>query len=99
MSIYAIVTRWGHRAFAATMQPFVVVSSLIGAAAVLGTSPGAFPELSAPMWCGIALAIAAGLGVGQFVNRFVSPKVGRVVVIALGLIGAVIAIAAGVSAL
>jgi hypothetical protein len=51
------------------------------------------------MWLGVAVALIAGLAVGQLANQFVSPAAGRIIVAALGLAGAVIAIAAGVSAL
>lgn len=99
MSIYAVITRWSHRAFAATMQPFVLVSSLIGAFAVLMASPGSLPALSAAMWTGVAIALIAGLAIGHVVNRFVSAPAGRAVVIVLGLIGAITAVTSGFSAL
>lgn len=99
MSIYAVVTKWEHRAFAATMQPFVVVSSIFGASAVLLASPNAIPALNPATWVAVVVALVIGLGLGQLGNRYVSARAGRAVVVALGLVGAVTAIVSGISAL
>ncbi|MHC9043260.1 sulfite exporter TauE/SafE family protein [Microbacterium saperdae] len=95
MSIYAMVTRWDHRRFAATMQPFVALSSFIGAGAVLLSTPDSTPQLDPVIWLLIVAALVAGLIGGQILHRQVPAGVGRTIVIVLGIVGAITAIASG----
>ncbi|WP_285362916.1 sulfite exporter TauE/SafE family protein [Microbacterium sp. LMC-P-041] len=97
MSIYAVLTRWEHRQFAATMQPFVLFSSLIAAGAVLLSVPDSAPQLPPANWLIIAGALVSGLAIGQLLHRRIPPTIGRIAVIVLGIIGAVTAIVSGVS--
>lgn len=97
MSIYAVATRWEHHRFAATMQPFVALSSLIGAGAVLSSTPDAVPQLSLTVWVLVGIALASGLIGGQLLHHRVPAKWGRAVVIVLGIIGAVTTITSGIT--
>ena len=99
MSIYAVASDWPHRRFAATMQPYVAFSSLIGAGAVLLVEPTALPDLPGWMWAAVGAALAAGLVGGSVLSRIVSESTGRAIVVTLGLIGAASAIASGLSIL
>lgn len=99
MSIYALATRWEHHRFAATMQPFVALSSVIGASAVLLSMPEAVPVLDPTVWVLIIIGIAAGLVGGNALHRVVPPRIGRLTVVLLGVAGAVTAIISGAAAL
>lgn len=97
MSIYAVATRWEHHRFAATMQPFVALSSLIGAGAVLSSMPDAVPQLSLTVWVLVGIALASGLIGGQLLHHRVPANWGRAVVIVLGMIGAATTITSGIT--
>lgn len=99
MTVYAVASRWPHRSFAATMQPYVALSSIVGATACLLAAPGSLPVLPRWMWASALVALAVGLISGNILSNFVSERTGRSVVIILGVIGAVSAIIAGWMAL
>lgn len=96
MSIYAVVTDWEQHKFVGTMQPFVVVCTLIGATAVVTTSPNAIPDLSFGLWAVLIVTLLVGLIAGQYFNRAVSARTGRNIVVLLGMLGALAAIIFGV---
>lgn len=97
MTVYSVVTRWEHRKFAASMQPFVAVVSGIGAVAALTASPGSFPKFAPVEWALMGAALLAGLFGARYLEPFITPKTGRIIVVILGLIGAVSAVVSGIS--
>jgi len=99
MSIYAVLSRWEQRSFAATMQPYTAAISLVAVAASLLTAPRSWPSLSTVEWLLVAAAIIGGLLVGGLLSRVVSPRVGRVIVVVLALVGAVITLVSGLTGL
>jgi uncharacterized membrane protein YfcA len=99
MTIYAVMSRWNQRSFAATMQPYQACVSAVAVPATLVGAPRAWPALTAASWLVIVVAIGIGLVVGNLLSRVVPPAVGRWVVIALALIGAVITLISGARAL
>jgi uncharacterized membrane protein YfcA len=99
MTIYAVLSRWDQRSFAATMQPYQVAVSLVAVAASLAAAPDSWPTLSDGVWLLLAAAMAAGLVVGLLLSRVVAPAVGRVVVVVLALVGAVITLLTGLAGL
>lgn len=96
MSIYAVLSKWEQRSFAATMQPYTAAISLIAVAASLIIAPLSWPALSGALWLILAATIAVGLLVGTLLGRVVSPATARAVVIGLALVGAVITLITGV---
>lgn len=96
MTVYSVITRWEHRKFAASMQPFVAVVSGIGAVAALLASPGSFPTFALPEWSLMAAALLAGLFGARYLEPFITPKAGRIIVVILGLLGAVSAVISGI---
>ncbi len=99
MTVYAVASNWQHRSFAATMQPCVALSSIVGALSVVIGVPSSVPVMPSWLWGSAAAALIAGLVIGQLLARVVRPAVGRWIVITLSAIGAVVAIASGISAL
>lgn len=99
MTIYAVLSRWEAPRFAATMQPYfaslafgAIVSRLIG-------SGGELPELGLLEW-GILLAtLFVGQALGSVVARFISAAWARRGLIAIALIGSVLAILDGLRGL
>lgn len=99
MTIYAVLSKWGQRSFAATMQPYQAAVSLVAILASLVAAPASWPALPGGFWPILAAAIAAGLVAGNLLSRIVSPALGRVVVVTLALIGAVITLVSGITGL
>jgi hypothetical protein len=97
MTIYAVLSRWDQRSFAATMQRYQAAVSLLAVFVSLVAAPTSWPALTGGLWLILAASIAAGLVAGAILSRIVSPGAGRVVVIALALIGAVITLVSGLS--
>jgi uncharacterized protein len=99
MTIYAVLSGWNQRSFAATMQPYQACVSAVAVLATLAGAPESWPALPGASWLVVIAAIGIGLAGGNLLARVVPPAVGRWVVIALALIGAVITLISGTLAL
>ena len=99
MTIYAVLSRWDQRSFAATMQPYQAAVSLVAVLASLLAAPASWPAIPGGYWIIFAAAIAAGLIVGNLLSRIASAAVGRFVVVTLALLGAVITLVSGIAGL
>jgi uncharacterized membrane protein YfcA len=97
MTIYAVLSRWDQRSFAATMQPYQAAVSLVAVVVSLVAAPTSWPALTGGSWLILAASMATGLVAGALLSRIVSAAAGRVVVIALALTGAVITLISGLS--
>lgn len=95
ISIYAVLTRWEHRAFAATLQPYFAVVSSFSLVTKLVVAPDAWPILDWWVWAGIAVAFACGLFVGEHLNSHVSHRAAKAAVIAIAFVGAISAVVNG----
>ncbi|MBB3039796.1 sulfite exporter TauE/SafE family protein [Hoyosella altamirensis] len=100
MVVYALVSRWDQRAFAATMNPVFMTMGLVSflvKVAFGATGPEGLP----PWWTLLAVAatvVVATFG-GGLVARRVSPGMARALALSLAGAGAVVAIFRGVLAL
>jgi len=96
MTIYAVLTRWDQRAFAATLQPFFVVlgvSSFVGKSVLAGGIP---TEYSPWLWGAVVLSMAVGLLVGDVVARRIDPRVARMAVIVISYVGGLVVVFGGI---
>lgn len=94
-SIYAVLTRWEHRQFAATIQPFFAT---LGAAAFFGkivALPDGLPDYDWWLWPLILGCTVVGLAVGERLAGVVSARAARRSVIALAYAGGVVAVLDG----
>ncbi len=94
-SIYAVLTRWEHRQFAATVQPFFAT---LGAAAFVGkvlALPDGLPDYDWWLWPLILGCTVVGLTVGERLARVVSARAARRSVVALAYAGGVVALLDG----
>jgi uncharacterized membrane protein YfcA len=99
IGIYGILTRWEHRPFAATLQPYFVT---LGTAAFVGkivADGGRLPDYDWWLWVLIVACTIVGLTVGEVIARRISAAVARRVVIAISYLGGIAAIIDGVVAL
>ena len=99
VSAYAVLARWPQRPFAATLQPFFVVTGLASISMKLLTEPDQLPQLPAWAWIGVAVFIWGGVLIGEKVQRVVSDKHARFFVLCCAFVGAVTALVSGLRAL
>ncbi|RIJ56587.1 sulfite exporter TauE/SafE family protein [Clavibacter phaseoli] len=99
LSVYAVVSQWEQRAFAATLQPFFLT---IGGASLLTKlliAPSRWPDLGTAAWVGIVVTMLAGIGAGTLLGPRIPTRGARAAVVVLAFAGAVTAIVKGVGGL
>lgn len=94
--ILGIVTRWDHRVFAATLQPFWVLLSTLTVVMRTVLEPSAAPAWPWWAWIVAAVPLLAGAVVGERVARHVDAVLARRLVIVLSLLGGAAVLVAGV---
>lgn len=87
MAVMRNLTRWDPVAFAATLQPFFMVVGSLSVAARVSVDPGVWPDLGA-LWVGIPLALFAGLVLGDFVARRMTPRAVTLAISTVASLGA-----------
>lgn len=95
VSAYAVLTGWGQRTFAATLQPFLVVGTASAIAVKMLFAEAAWPQLALPTWIGIAVVIALGLVGGDWLSKRIDAAAARIGMITLALGGGVAALVKG----
>ena len=95
MTVYAVLTRWEHRAFAATIQPVFVCLGLTSFFTKLMLNETGLPHYDWWIWPLIIVCTLVGLGLGEFVSRLVSVRIARITVIAISYAGGIAAIVDG----
>jgi uncharacterized membrane protein YfcA len=95
VSVYAVVSRWEQRGFAATLQPFFLTTGAVSLIAKLVIAPGRWPDLGAWAWAGIVVAMVAGVSLGTLLGPRVPARGARAAVVVLAFAGAVTAIVNG----
>ncbi|GLY21462.1 sulfite exporter TauE/SafE family protein [Micromonospora sp. NBRC 101691] len=93
LAVYALSTNWEQRSFVPTVQLVGLVTNVLSLAA---KGP---PQLSWPLLLSCVAAMAAGLAAGQVLSRWLPEDRARRWVVALALIGSVVAAGKGVTAL
>ena len=96
VSMYSIATRWQHKSFAATMQPYFFTIGALSLASKALTAPATFPSLPAAMWAAVAAACLVGLVLGDVAARFVHARAAQILLIVLAYLGAAATIVRGV---
>ncbi|MEH0111368.1 sulfite exporter TauE/SafE family protein [Tersicoccus sp. MR15.9] len=99
VSVYAMLSRWPHRTFAATLQPYFLTLGLCSLGAKWVASGGRMPGLQPWQWVAIIGCTAGGLLIGQRVAPHVPATVARRIVVAIAFLGAVSLLVKGLSAL
>ncbi|WP_238348231.1 sulfite exporter TauE/SafE family protein [Ornithinimicrobium pratense] len=97
MTVYAVASRWGHRSFAATLQPVFLLANL--ASVITKGLAGATPAADVVPWWAWGVAVAAvpvGIGLGTVLARRVSLRAARSVALTVATAGGVVALVRGV---
>ncbi|MBT2514594.1 sulfite exporter TauE/SafE family protein [Arthrobacter sp. ISL-30] len=96
VSIYSIATRWHHKSFAATMQPYFLTIGTFSLASKAVSAPNTFPVLPWTMWLAVAVACLAGLVLGDIAAKYVPTRAAQILLIVLAYLGAAATIVRGV---
>lgn len=96
MTIYAVLSRWEIRSFAATMQPLWAVMSIGGFLTKLTFSGNEVPAFSWWFWVGSVVGILIGIRVATAVRRWVDDQLARRTVIFLAFLGAGLSLLMGI---
>ena len=96
MTIYAVLSRWEIRSFAATMQPLWALMSIGGFLTKLTFSGNAVPTFPWWFWVGSLVAILLGIGVATLVRMWIDDRLARRIVIILAFVGAGLSLFMGI---
>ncbi|MFW0772599.1 TSUP family transporter [Paenarthrobacter nitroguajacolicus] len=96
VSIYSMATRWQHKSFAATMQPYFFTIGAFSLISKAITAPTSFPVLPMTMWLAVAAACLVGLVLGDLASKRVSTRAAQILLIILAYLGAAATIVRGV---
>ncbi|MCQ9369433.1 sulfite exporter TauE/SafE family protein [Brevibacterium sp. 91QC2O2] len=91
---YSNASRWDHRKFATSVQFFFVVTA-VAAVAMLWR----WPAMSLLEWAEVLVALVAGTLAGNYLARYMGPRLGRTVSMILAFCGAIMVIVNGARAL
>ncbi|MFF1882931.1 sulfite exporter TauE/SafE family protein [Pseudarthrobacter sp. NPDC058196] len=96
VSMYSIATKWQHRSFAATMQPYFFTIGTFSLVSKAITAPTTFPVMPLAMWGAVAAACLAGLVLGDVASKFVPARAAQKLLVVLAYLGAAATIIRGV---
>lgn len=99
VSIYSVLTRWEHRQFAATIQPFFVTLGTVSFTSKVIASEGGLPEYDWWLWGLVIACTVIGLVLGECLTRVVSARIARLVVIGVSYLGGAVTVIDGALAL
>lgn len=88
VSAYAVLTRWPQVTFAATLQPYFILTGATSAGAKLLMDPAGLPPTEWWYWPLILGAVLGGIAAGEWLLKLVTPTQVRRVVIILAFAGA-----------
>jgi uncharacterized protein len=87
VAVYAVLSGWEPRRFAATAQPFFAANALAALVAKLLLADASFPSMAPWEWVLLMVAIVGGLAIGEVLAPRVSAEATRRVLIALAYLG------------
>lgn len=99
VSAFAVLTNWEQRAFAATLQPFLVVGTTSAVVMKVIVHGGTWPELGVGTWVALGLVLVAGLVGGDRLAKHIEVSAARIGMLVLAFGGGVAALVKGVLAL
>ncbi|ACQ78514.1 protein of unknown function DUF81 [Beutenbergia cavernae DSM 12333] len=99
MSVYAILSRWDQRTFAATCQPFFMATAAGSALVKLGTGTAVLPSFPAGVWIGIGACLLLGLLVGEWLAKVLAQSTARRLMLTLAYVGSITTVVHGILAL
>lgn len=95
VSVYAVLTRWEQKTFAATIQPFFVALGVTSFVIKVVLSEQGLPDYEWWVWPLVIVCTLIGLTVGERLTTYVSAKTARRIVIVISYLGGIAAIIDG----
>lgn len=95
VTVYAVLSRWPVLPMVATLQPLWIVISAASFGSKWAWDDGQMPDLPWGVWIGIALAIVVAIYLGEWVQERMQDTTVRLLVMALGFLGAVLSLGTG----
>lgn len=99
VAVYAVLSGWDPRRFAATAQPYFAANALAALTAKLTLADASFPALDLWQWAVVLGAVLGGLALGELLAPRVSAARTRQVLIVLAYVGGAATLVRGVSGL
>lgn len=93
--VYAVLTRWEHRQFAATVQPFFFVLGMMSFITKVVLSDQGLPDYEWWVWPLVMVCTLVGIVLGGQLAHVVSVRVARITVIVISYLGGGVAIING----
>ncbi|GAA3059659.1 MULTISPECIES: sulfite exporter TauE/SafE family protein [Actinomycetes] len=96
MTIYAVVSRWPVMRMVATLQPLWILISAFSFGIKWAFDDGQMPDMPWWAWAGCVVSIVLGIWVGEWIQRRVDDATVRKFVIALAILGSLLALGTGI---
>src|SRR5699024_8017769 len=96
VTVYAALSRWPVLPMVATMQPLWLVISSVSFGTKAAWDDGQLPDMPWWAWVAILAAVGAAIPAGEAVQRRLPERTIQRMVMALGFLGAVLALGTGV---
>lgn len=96
MTMYAVLSQWDVRKFAATLQPFWVLVSITGFLTKSAFSSEEIPVFPWWFWLSSLVVIVAGVRLGTSISHRIKDASARRLVIALAFAGALLSLILGI---
>lgn len=95
ITIYAVLSRWSQREFAATLQPYFIITTVITLVMKLWVTPDAWPQLAPWAWGALLAAVVVGMLLGEWLGKRIPDHGARRAVIVIAVVGAIATIVDG----
>ncbi|MCW3768563.1 sulfite exporter TauE/SafE family protein [Paenarthrobacter sp. PAE-2] len=89
LSIYALLNRWSHAKFVATIQPYFIAVTTISIALIVSADTQSWPDLSRLLWFACVGSLALGLLIGDRLARIIQPILAQRLVISIAMLGGI----------
>ena len=99
VSVYAVLSRWSVLPMVATLQPLWILISLVSFGTKLAWDDGQLPDMPWWAWLGVFAAVLPSIAIGEAVQKRLNERTVQIMVIVLGLIGALLALRTGIGLL
>lgn len=96
VTVYAVLSRWPVLPMVATLQPLWILVSSVSFASKLAWDDGQLPDMPAWMWITIVVIVVGSIFLGEAVQKRLREKTIQRIVMAMGFIGALLALGTGV---
>lgn len=96
VTVYAVLSRWPVLPMVATMQPLWIIISSVSFVSKLAWDDGQLPTMPWWVWIAIVVIVIASIFLGEAVQKRLHEQTIQRIVMALGFIGALLALGTGV---